>query len=305
MNIIEFGQKYEKPIAVALGFFDCIHLGHGYLADIAKNYAETNGIQSALLTFSNDPSGFFGGEQQIYDFSTRTEVLKSKGIDNIISARFEAEFAAMEPETFLNRLTNSLNVRYIVVGKDYTFGKNAGGNVEFLQNYCNDKNIVLDVRDFKKADGKKISTSSLKKYVRSGNVSQLNKYLTSPYFIIGTVMHERSVGHKLGFPTANILSSRDRLPLCDGVYAAKITVDGNSYEAMTNVGTKPTFSIDTPSVEAFIFDFNGDIYGKEVKLEFFERTRDVTKFSSADELKAQLEKDEKQIRKILRGITNG
>ena len=302
MKILRFGERYDKPIVIVLGFFDCIHLGHKTLALCAKDYANNNSIESALFTFSNDPSQLFGGERQIYTFDERIVALKAIGIDNIVSATLDSDFAAIGPIEFLDSLTNTLNILAIVVGEDYTFGKNASGNVDTLKDYCKNNSIDLIVKPFTLHNGSKISTRTLKNLVTAGCIHNLNELLSEPYFMLGTVEHERHVGTGMGFPTANIPISASKLPLADGIYATRILVDGKRYNSMTNIGSKPTFDVHKPSIETYIFDFDGDLYGKGVKLSFYERTRDVMKFESKDALKAQLTQDEFNIRLILQNL---
>lgn len=302
MKILRFGEKYDAPIVIVLGFFDCIHLGHKALALCAKDYAVKYRIESALFTFSNDPSTVFGREKQIYTFDERIEALKSIGIDNIISALLDRDFADISPIDFLDMLTSTLNIRAVVVGEDYTFGKSAGGNMATLKSYCDSHGIDCIVMPFTLHNDRKISTRTLKNFVMTGRVNELNSLLSEPYFMLGTVEHERHVGTGMGFPTANIPIDVLRLTLADGIYATRILVDGNSYNSMTNIGSKPTFGVNKPSIETYIFDFDGDLYGKDVKLSFFERTRDVMKFESKDALKAQLIKDELSIRLLLQNM---
>lgn len=300
MNILKCGAEYKKPIAIALGFFDCIHLGHCMLVNVARECAANFSGESALFTFDNDPSVLLGGEKQIYNVTERAHALEALGLDNLIYATFDTNFAHKTPIQFLDSLTSSLNVKTIIVGEDYRFGKNAEGNIELLTKYCKDNEIALKIEQFKMSDGYKISTSKLKNLVKSGDMRHLNSLLTQPYFMIGKVEHARHVGSTvLGYPTANIAIDDSKLALADGIYATKLYVDGKCYNSMTNVGAKPTFDISTPSIEAFIFDFDGDLYGKQVKLAFIERTRGVIKFPSADALKEQLKADEAQIRAIL------
>ncbi|MDE6302065.1 MAG: hypothetical protein K2M36_00550, partial [Clostridia bacterium] len=246
------------------------------------------------------PSVLLGGEKQVYSFTERAHALEMLGLDNLIYTNFDDYFAHHTALDFLDTLTFCLNIKAIVVGEDYRFGKNAEGNVTFLEQYCVKNDILLKVVPFRRTDGRKISTSELKNLVKSGDIKHLNSLLTQPYFTIGKVEHARHVGSTvLGYPTANIAMDDSKLALAEGIYATKLYVDCKCYNSMTNVGAKPTFYINTPSIETFIFDFDGDLYGKQVKLSFFERTRGVIKFPSADALKEQLKADEAHIRASL------
>ncbi|MDE6060575.1 MAG: hypothetical protein K2G31_03820, partial [Clostridia bacterium] len=226
MRVLRFGEKYDAPIVIVLGFFDCIHLGHKALALCAKDYAAKNGLESALFTFDNDPSELFGREKQIYTFDERIEAIGAIGLDNIVSATLDRDFAEIEPISFLNMLTDTLNIRAIVVGADYTFGKDASGDVSALKSYCDCHDIDLIIEKFTLHKGYKISTRTLKNLVAAGCVRELNKLLSEPYFMLGRVEPERHVGTGMGFPTANIPIDGSKLQLASGIYATRILVDG-------------------------------------------------------------------------------
>lgn len=152
---------------------------------------------------------------------------------------------------------------------------------------------------FETSDGVKISTSKLKAYVQNGRVDKLNDYLALPYSMSGEVLHARHKGTGMGFPTTNIAPDESRLQLANGIYATFCEVDGKIFKSMTNVGTKPTFSDNSVSVETYIIDFSGDLYGKNIVVYFIEKMRDIVKFDSQTELKAQLDSDEVNAKKIL------
>ena len=296
MKVFEISQEYSRPIVLSLGFFDCIHVGHKSLIVSANELAKRIGAESFVMTFSTDPSLYFGKSKQIYTFEDRLSVLDNLHVDGVISAKFDESFANISPKAFLDMIFTRFNVKAVVVGADYTFGCRAEGNVEVLKGYSAVKGAQILVVPFECAHGEKLSTKNLKSYVESGDVKELDLYLSEPYFMTGTVASAKHNGTRMGFPTANILQSADRLPLKEGVYATKIVVDGKEFTSMTNVGAKPTFNDFSSSVETFIMDFHGDIYGKAVKLIFFDRIRDVKAFAGMDELKAQLQKDEQTVR---------
>lgn len=299
MKILDFEKQYDVPVALALGFFDCIHKGHQKLCERAIEYAKANGIESALLTFTNDPNVLFGNEKQIFCFSDRVKVLEKCGLDVVIGALFDDKFASLSPLDFLDVLTSDFNVKSIFVGADYTFGKFAAGNVDLLRKYCDNRGILLCIVPFETSDGVKISTSKLKSYVKNGQVDKLDEYLALPYFMSGEVLHARHKGTGMGFPTTNIAPDESRLQLENGIYATFCEVEGKIFKSMTNVGTKPTFSDNSVSVETYIIDFSGDVYGKNIVVYFIEKMRDIVKFASQTELKAQLDSDKERAKKIL------
>ena len=298
MKVFDLKQKYQYPIVLSLGFFDCIHIGHKSLIETANAYAKAQNAASFVMTFSSDPSLFFGKSKQIYTFEDRLTVLENLGVDGVISAEFDSAFANIMPNDFLDMLFESYNIKAVVVGADYTFGCHADGNVEYLQKYCDFKGIKVIVVPFECANGQKLSTKNLKSFVEQGDVQGINRYLSEPYFMSGTVKSAKHNGTRIGFPTANILQNDDRLALKDGVYATKVMVDGSEYISMTNVGAKPTFNDFSASVETHIIGFDGDLYGKTVKIVFYARMRDIKSFATTNELCSQLNRDEQFVKDL-------
>lgn len=300
IRICDFQKEYKEPIALALGFFDCMHVGHVRLVNCVNAFcAEHQNVKSALLTFTNDPNIVFGKEREIYSFEDRVSVLEKLSIDVVVGACFDSGFINTSASDFLKILCENFNIKFIAVGADYTFGKNASGNVDLLKDFCASQRITLEVVPFERVNGEKLSTSNLKSLVKSGAVDVLNPLLSQPYFVSGRVLHAKHNGTPMGFPTANLAINKDRLPLCSGIYATICTIDGVDYPSMTNVGAKPTFDDDSPSIETYIFDFCQDLYGKQINVGFIKRTRDIIKFEDASALKNRLHQDETVIREIL------
>lgn len=298
-EVVDFNDSCNRPIALALGFFDCIHKGHEALVRSTIDYALKNSICSAILTFCNDPNLFFSKDKQIYTFDDRISVLKAIGMDFVISAEFNKAFATLSPYDFLHALTSRFNVKAIFIGADYTFGDGASGDANYLADFCKENDILLTILPYEMACGEKLSTRNLKMLVKSGEVDQLNQYLSSPYFVKGKILHERHDGTNIGFPTANIKPNPDRLPLANGIYATYCIIDKKKYMSMTNVGAKPTFCDNSISIESYIFDFSKDVYDKEIEVIFIKKMRDIVQFDSVEQLKQQLEKDEQHAREIL------
>ncbi len=296
MELLRFPQKYEAPLVIALGFFDCIHLGHGELISRAVKQAKTAEAQCAVFTFSDDINVLLNRPRQIYGLAERKEAIEALGADCMICARFDSEFLSMDKKEFLDRLFEAYDVKGIVCGADYSFGKGAQGNAEYLLEYARDKGSECTIVPFLTRAGEKISTTSLKTLVASGSVEELNELLTMPYFRLGEIVHAHRRGTRMGFPTANLSVDTDTTMLSGGIYATAMLVDGKTVYGMTNVGPKPTFADDGYSIETYLFDFNGDIYGKNVKLSFYKRMRDIVKFDGASALAHQLASDEKSIR---------
>ena len=296
MNTINRTEQYNKSIVLALGFFDCVHIGHLALINETKKMASCMGCESAIFTFVNDPNPFLRKSAQVYTFNDRKIIFDNLHIDNLIYDTFSEEFATQSPEEFIDNLLSNFNIKGIVVGKDYTFGKKAEGNAVFLKKYLADKNVKVKIVPFERINLQKISSSHIKKFIADGNVQVANTMLTQPYFVIGEVVHARHRGTIIGYPTANIIDSEDRTRLGTGIYITKVYIDKKSYLGITSVGPKPTFNEENRSIETYILDFKKDIYGKTITVEFYKKIRDVMKFPSVPSLCKQMMIDEKEAR---------
>lgn len=300
MNKINFGEKYDAPLALALGFFDCVHRGHAAVISSAREYAAAHGCECAVFTFSNDPGAFVGKRSRIYTFEERAEALCGLGADVIVAAEFDSRFAALSREHFAEVLRDTLDLRAIRAGEDYTYGAQRAGDASTLDEDFGAYGVDIGVLPLIRIAGEqeKISSTAVKEALSAGDIARANALLSEPYFMLGRVSHAHGRGGTFGFPTANIPFDSSRLAPAPGVYATKVTVGGKVFLGGTNVGTKPTFGDEKPSVETFILDFDGDIYGKNIKLAFYQRLRGISDFGSAEGLAAQLERDVAHIREI-------
>ena len=281
-------------MALCLGFFDCLHLGHVELIEQAKELARELDVQPALFTFDSAPSLVLGKskEGEIFTLQERLYRMDELGIHNAVLARCDDEFLSTPAHDFLTRLHSLFNVRAIVCGSDYTFGAKGAGNAEDLKAFCQNAGIVVKVLDLKKgADGEKIASRRIRELIKNGDISAANSYLPLPYIILGEVVHGRHDGHKMGFPTANMNLAKEKLKPQSGVYYTNVTLGGKKYPCITNVGTHPTFDDYSVNVETHIIGFNGDLYGKTIVVEFMDKIRDIVKFNSKEEIAAQLTKD--------------
>ena len=298
MKDLRFGERYAAPVTLALGFFDCVHLGHAAVISRALEEAAACGGECAVFTFSNDPGALLGNTKRIYTFRERVAALDDLGADLVVHAPFDAAFSELSAEEFCRILTDTLDVKALVCGEDYTYGAHASGNAGTLAAYAAARGMRCDVVPVLKSDGEKISSTRVKEALAAGDISAANAMLSEPYFVLGKVSHAHGRGSSFGYPTANIPYDETRLYPAPGVYATKLTVDGQTYLGGTNIGSKPTFGDTAPSVETFILDFCGDIYGRDVKLAFFKRLRGIEDFGSAEALAAQLGRDKENIRAL-------
>ncbi len=301
MNKLYLGEKFDEPIVLALGFFDCIHRGHDALINETKRLADKLHAESAITTFSNDPNKLLGKKPQIYTITERLYLFEQAGIENVLIFDFDEKFANCEPEDAIEYILEHFNVVGIVLGKDFTFGKDARGDAKMLKDVATEKGIKIKIMPFEKFTNEKISSTTVKKHVAEGNIQLVNSYLSRPYFTIGEVIHAKERGRILGYPTANLSVHEDTTLLGTGIYVTKIYVDGKSYIGVTNVGPKLTFSDNDYTVETHIHNFSKDIYGKTVRLEYYKKIREVYKFNSIPHLVAQIQSDEKSSLDFFKG----
>ncbi len=287
-----FYSTNENNCIIALGFFDAVHVGHKQVIGECVKIAKEKELQNAVFTFKSNPSKFFGkNEKLIYTFEERTKLFDMLGVNTIISAPCDEKFFSMSPKEFLSILVDKLKVVGIVCGYDYTFGKNGSGNVDTLIDFCDKNGIYLKVVDKIESLGDKISSRIIRKYVDNGEIEKANFLLGRNYSISGVVVKGRGEGKKSLFPTINVDYPTDKQIPNSGVYATRTVIDGMSYNCVTNVGSHPTYNDFRENVETYVIDFDKDMYGKNVSIEFIKKLRDISKFESVDALKKQIEKD--------------
>lgn len=290
MEVISIQQRYDKPVVLCLGFFDCMHLGHVRLLETAQRLAAKRDAKLALFTFCNNHFATLNRPTKlIYTFDERVCLYQSLGVDVVVTAHFDDKFMLQSGAQFLTQLFGNLNLRGVVCGRDFTCGSDLSGPdavAHFFVDVCPVETVPL----VKNASGEKISSTLVRDLLLQGKIERANAYLSQPFFFVGAVSHGRSVGHALGFPTANLEIPSDKLAPV-GVYAGEVAADGATYDAIVNVGNMPTFGVETQRVEAHLLGFDGDLYGKTVKVSLRKFLRPIRKFDSEQELKLQLAQD--------------
>ena len=292
MQLVKFGEKLNSPIVICLGYFGCMHKGHVELLEVAKKRAQRCNAKVALFTFCNNHLKVLGKDcTVVYTFDERLQIYESLGVDYVVASKFDDAFRATTGEQFLEKLLR-YDLKGVVFGTDYSCGSNRMGSAEVrdaLGERCS-----VDVVDTVTWQGEKVSTSAIRQLIASGNLATVNRLLTEPFFVTGKVVEGRHVGNGIGFPTANIeVSSEKTLPI--GVFGGQTVVDGKLYHCIVNVGHKPTFGVESASVEAHVINFCGNLYGKTLKVSLTKYLRPVQKFESASELAAQLERDKETV----------
>ena len=285
-------DKTKKRAVLALGFFDGVHVGHKKVISLAKNMAQSENATLVAVTFNGNLKGFFkSGEKTIFSLDERIFALKNSGVDEVLLLPLTSEFLSLTAEEFLDWLNEKYNVIGYATGDDYTCGKGGQGNVIAIKNYANIHGGKVETASGEFIDGERVSSTAIKRYLQCGNVKKANEFLGEPYSVTGEVLHGRTVGKTLGFPTVNMLIDNDKIKLKDGVYAGKVILDNVTYRTIINYGARPTFNLDEKLIEAHIIGFNGNLYGQTITLKFSGFIRSVMRFNGSEELIKQLEKD--------------
>ncbi len=296
-------KKFDlKDPVVTLGNFDGVHLGHQEIFKQVVAWALSTGGSSVVFTFEPHPLKVLAPQRSpklLSTFREKMEQVEASGMDAVICAKFTHEFASQNPEDFVKDvLVDALGIKHLFVGHDYAFGRDRKGDIAFLRNAGERHGFGVHVIGPVQVEGITVSSTKIRQLVMDGEVCLASKLLGRPYSIEGTVIHGRSRGHDLGFPTANITTPNE-LPPREGVYAVSVHVEGKIYMGAANIGKNPTFGEEQPSYEVHILDFGGDLYGKFLKIKFIKRVRDEFKFKSVEELVAQINKDIELVRSIL------
>lgn len=295
ISIVSFEEQSEgEPIILALGMFDGIHAGHRHLFAKACSLAEKYDASPTILTFVNHPYDIIAPNRIPLLINTVREkamLAAECGIKQMIAVCFDDEFAAMSPKAFIDKYILSLNVKGVVCGYNYRFGKNAEGDNAFLLEYLKTCGIEVCVEDKYCIDGEAVNSTHIRALLENGKISAANKLLASEFIVSGNVMHGYERGRTLGFPTANIIPTSGKLVPPNGVYATKTVLNGKEFVSVTNIGNNPTFSNDVRTVETFITDFNGDIYENFIVVKFYEKLRDEIKFATPEALAERVAAD--------------
>ena len=281
----------DKPDVTCIGAFDGVHLGHQALINMAKSIS----TKYQILTFDPVPKKYFDIMHRLLSTKDmKIDILSRFNPESVIFLNFE-DVKDLNPKDFCNILEKKLNTKSIVVGKDFKFGKNREGDVNFLIKYFGKSNVHV-LNDYVVNDSK-ISSTLIKSTINQGNLDLANQYLGYSYKLKGTVMHGNRMGHQIGFPTANISIDINLVVPKFGVYEVVVIKDDKTYKGVMNIGNKPTVSDDINlSYEVHILDFDEDIYESVLEVELLSFIREEIKFDNIDQLKTQIALDIKSIK---------
>ncbi|MGL5021418.1 MAG: bifunctional riboflavin kinase/FAD synthetase [Mycoplasmatales bacterium] len=259
-----------------IGFFDGVHLGHQFLLKHLNN--KKKNLKTTVITFDTHFN-----KESLTSFDAKVLMLENNNIDNILLIANNKDNFNVSKEDFVAFL-KKLNIKSIVCGDDFKFGYQASGNVDFLKKF-----FEVDIIDYKNDINEKISSRDIRQHLDDGNIEMVSQKLGRAHFISGIVQRGDQIGKTINFPTANI-NSNFYVPN-NGVYLTKTLINDRIYLSLTNIGTRPTVDGNQKRIETHILDFDEDIYGVEIKVEFIKRIRSEEKFSDLDELKSQIKKD--------------
>jgi len=299
---IETVQRKFKNPAITIGNFDGVHKGHQALFQRVKQLAEELNGESVVVTFDPHPLEVLFPKKApsfITSHRHKLDLIASCGIDATIVIPFDHKFSQMSAREFVEAvLVEKIGARAIVVGHDYRFGHSREGDIAFLKQLGEQYGFKVETVSGLRVNDTVVSSTAIRQMITSGNIREANRLLGRSFEVSGTVIPGRKRGVSLGFPTANIRMPAITPPRT-GVYVVQAEVDGKTYGGAANLGYNPTFGDTDLSLEAHLFDFDRDIYGKPITIRFIDRLRDELRFSSPDELAAQIKKDVNTAKKIL------
>lgn len=287
--------RIDEDSVIAIGKFDGVHKGHRALIDQVLSLGKQYNLKTVIFTFVPSPADFFGltDGYSIMSEQEKIFVLEDMGIDYLVEFPFNTETAGMEPVVFIeDMLCKQLKAKYIVSGSDVSFGKGGKGNYELLQE-LSDKNGYKTIKiDKIKINGDEISSTLIRKLITKSNIENANTMLGQPFMAKGQVITGNKIGRTIGFPTINVMPDSKKVLPKNGVYYSQVLVDGVLYNSISNIGVKPTIADDNDVlIETYIYDFNADIYGKDVIVYLLEFKRPEQKFSGLAQLTEVLNRD--------------
>lgn len=288
----------EKTI-YALGFFDGVHLGHAALLTACRKLADQTGSRAGVVTFGNHPDALVLGKQPalICSLSDRERLMTAQfHMDTVVTLPFDEQMRTMHWKDFLIMLIKEHGAAGFVCGEDFRFGRRGEGTAAILRDACQDRGFPCAVVPQMRLGGQVISSTHIRGLIEGGNMEEAVRFLGHPYVLTGKVVHGHQLGRKLGIPTANLLLPRELAVPKFGVYACRALVDAVACPAVTNIGTRPTVNGEGVTVEPWILDFEGNLYDREITLEFYKFLRPEMKFPDLAALQGEIRRNAEETR---------
>lgn len=296
-------KKRHKGCVLTIGKFDGVHLGHKAVLSQVVNKARELGLPSTVMVFEPQPEEVFQPQSAPARLSTLRDKcvrLADLGIDRLICVKFDKQFAQYSAEQFIvELLVEKLGIRFLVVGDDFRFGQKRVGDFNLLKDAGKASNFEVVSTESYRLEDCRISSSVIREALSKGLFTQAKSMLGRGFNIEGKVVHGEKNGRTIGFPTANLIMKRLKSPV-EGVFATKVSHNGNCYNGVANIGTRPTLNGRRLQLEVHLLDVELDLYGQHISVEFIQKIRDEIKFDSFDTLRKQIEKDAQQAKDLLR-----
>jgi riboflavin kinase/FMN adenylyltransferase len=290
-----------QPVALTIGNFDGVHLGHQALLNELCAAAKARGLQTAVVIFEPHPREFFTPQQapaRLTSLREKLELFAGIGIDRVHVCRFNARFAKMDAADFIHDLHEKLHARYVLIGDDFRFGSGRAGDFALMEKIGSQRGFVVQAVHTVAHDGVRISSTAVRAALSAGQLRTAQRYLGRHYSISGRVVHGDGMGEKLGFPTANIQLKHNRPPL-SGIYVVNAHAEGlGVLQGVASLGVRPTVKHDDkPVLEVHLFEFTQQIYGKHLRVEFLQKLRDEEKYPDLATLTRQIALDVEHAKK--------
>lgn len=306
MSIEQQLSQVSSPgdTALTIGTFDGVHRGHQHLFRCLKEEAKARSLLTAAITFRNQPRSVLVPDakvEYITPWPERKALIKAQGVDHLVALDFTRKLSLLKAREFVNLLVQNLRMKVLVVGPDFALGHKRAGDIPTLRALGDEMGFRVEVVKPEVNDGQPIRSRVLRKLITDGDVVAAAEMLGRPFSLRGVVAEGDRRGRELGFPTANLALEPGFLVPGDGIYATWAIIKGARRQSATSIGVRPTFGAGSRCVEAYIMDFDDDLYGEAIALEFVCRLRDELSFSTVAGLIEQMERDVEQARAVLTG----
>ena len=295
----------ENDSVLTVGVFDGVHRGHQKLLSAVTAEASSKGYVPGVLTFRNHPDSIFRADfrpQYITSLEKRIKLIKDCGVSFVVPVTFDQEMAHLRAEDFARLLQEKLLMKSLIIGPDFAMGHNREGNIEKLTALGAQMGFAVQEVDLMVNGGKAVRSTQIRQAIASGDIDMATNMLGRQFSLVGEVAHGDKRGRELGFPTANLQVSPDMAVPANGIYATFAYVAGCRHMAATSIGTRPTFDGVGRTIEAFLLDFDSDLYNRPIRLEFIQRLRDELKFDGVEALLTQMNIDVQNTREILQAL---
>ncbi|OGN98336.1 MAG: riboflavin biosynthesis protein RibF [Chloroflexi bacterium RBG_13_51_18] len=284
----------DKESVLTIGVFDGVHLGHKQLISELLKQAKSRHMISGVVTFRHNPEKLLSHRNKLpflTDIEERLKLLKQEGVTMVIPLSFTPELAQLSAREFVTLLQKYLKMRGLVTGKDFALGKEREGDTENLKILGRNMGFNVTIVPPLAISGETVSSTSIRKALAAGDMHKVAVLTGRPFNLTGKVIAGYGRGVSLGFPTANLEITAEHVLPPDGVYAGRVNINENSYQTMINIGKNPTFGVNKRTIEAYLIDYHGDLYGSDLQLNIVSRIREEKKFESIEELKKQVAED--------------